>query len=246
MRARLVLPGLGLAVLALAAWACGNLPYGPPPDSIATMVAATLTSLPVPATSSPTAAEASVTVAAPTPSLSASPSATTAPPPDGVSLNCDGSYQRVRLVDNGEAGRALVVDQWNGASWVMAWELEGGDPMIRQLQPEAGAQSFGGCPQLLLAPFVYTGSGAVLELHIFAWTGTQAVEVLHAEGTQGTWKVEGSRLRVERALYLYGEPNCCPCNRQTKTYEWNGVAFIESGDELAPTYTGTPPPMCIP
>jgi hypothetical protein len=168
------------------------------------------------------------------------------PPTDGISLNCDGSYQRLRLVDGGPSGRSLVLDQWVGSAWQETWTYEAGDPMIRQMQPEAGAYRLGECQRLLIVPMIYTGSGAVLELHISAWTGTEVVEVFEADGIHGSWRIEGDRIIVERSLYLYGEPNCCPCNRQIQVHRWNGALFLEVSSEITPTCTGTPEPICTP
>lgn len=236
---------IGSALL-LMAWACRGTPTNEPdPDLVATSVAETLTSLPPTATAIP-ALDPSATASPAEPTLSATPttSATPTPPVDGISLNCDGTYQRVRGVDLGPSGRALALDQWNGSGWSEAWSFEAGDPMIRQMQPEAGAYAFGGCRRLLMVPLIYTGSGAVLELHVFGWTGTEAIELFQGDGIHGTWRIEGDKIIIEESLYLFDEPICCPCNRQVESHRWNGTAFVESSSEIHPTYTGTPPPMC--
>ena len=175
-----------------------------------------------------------------------SPTPTATAPNAGISLNCDETYQRVRLIDRGSEGRTLIVDEWTGSTWDTRWRYDGGDPNIRQLTDRAGAYSLGGCRQLLVVPLLYTGSGAVIELHVFEWTDEGAVEVHSDNGTHGDWQIVANQLRFERSLYLYDEPNCCPCNREVTEHEWNGSAFIEVETEIRPTYTGTPPPICQP
>lgn len=173
-----------------------------------------------------------------------SPAAVATPPPGGVSLNCDGTYQRVRLTDAGPAGRTLWVDSWNGAAWVNVWSVAGGDPNIRQIEEEAGAYQFLGCQNLIASPIRYSGSGAHLELTIYRWNGAGLSEVYHHEGTHGVWSKTGDTVVFEESLYLFNEPNCCPCNRQTLQHTWNGSAFLETSSSITPTYTGTPPAEC--
>ena len=136
------------------------------------------------------------------------------------------------------------MDHWTNNGWQTKWEYEAGDPTIRQLTERAGAYSFGGCQHLIVAPRLYSGSGAVLELHIFQWTGEGVIEVYANDGINGDWQAIGDRIRFENSLYLFDEPNCCPCNRQVTEHQWNGSAFIEVETEIRPTYTGTPPAIC--
>jgi hypothetical protein len=167
-------------------------------------------------------------------------------PPGGVSLNCDGTYQRLRVTDGGAAGKTVSVDNWDGSSWVNTWNWAGGDPMVRQITDDAGLYSFGGCQQLVVVPMVYGGSGAVLELTIHAWNGSGLDEVYLHEGTHGTWSHSGANVIFEESVYLHGEPNCCPCNRQYLQHTWDGAAFVQTGSAINPTYSGTPPPECVP
>ncbi len=176
-----------------------------------------------------------------------SPPASAVPPPaGGVSLNCDDTYQRFRLEDGGAFGKTAYVDSWNGASWINVWSVAGGDPMIRQITGEAGLYAFGGCRQWVVVPMVYTGSGAVLELSVYAWSGGAMVEVYRHDGVHGSWSPAGNVLRFEESIYLYGEPNCYPCNRQTLEHTWNGSAFVQTSSAVNPTYSGTPPAECTP
>jgi hypothetical protein len=100
------------------------------------------------------------------PTITAEPSPTFTPPPDGMSLNCDGTFQRVRVVDGGASGKTLFVDHWNGAAWEEAWSVEGGDPMDQQIEDAAGPYLFGDCQYLVIVPIRFSGSGAILELKI--------------------------------------------------------------------------------
>lgn len=240
--------GLLLAGLLLSALACSpQVTTDSGDDALATSVAATLTALPATGAPAPTATAMPTATPVPTasPSPTPNPTVTSPPPADGVSLNCDGSYQRVRLEDAGAAGRSLHVDNWTGSAWQTAWSFNAGDPMIRQLEEEAGARSFGGCRQLIVVPLRYTGSGAVLELQVFGWNGDEVVELYENDGVHGVWQQQGNMLIFEESLYLFDEPNCCPCNRQISSHQWNGSAFIEVSTDIEPTYSGTPPPMCI-
>jgi hypothetical protein len=172
------------------------------------------------------------------------PAAIATPPPGGVSLNCDATYQRVRLTDAGPAGRTLWVDSWNGSAWVNVWSVAGGDPNIRQIEEETGAYQFLGCQNLVILPIRYSGSGAYLELMVYQWNGAGLSEVYHHEGTHGVWAKAGDTVEFEESLYLFNEPNCCPCNRQTLQHTWNGAAFVETASSITPTYSGTPPAEC--
>jgi hypothetical protein len=188
--------------------------------------------------------------AVPTPpgGLAATPAAaathTLVPPPGGISLNCDGTFQRVRFTDAGPSGKTIWVDAWDGAAWVNVWSYVGGDAMIRQIEADAGAYEFLGCQRLVIVPLRYTGSGANLELLVFAWDGAVMDPVYNHLGIHGVWSKAGDTLVFEESIYLFGEPNCCPCNRQTLQHTWNGSAFLQTGISTAPTYSGTPPPEC--
>ena len=185
----------------------------------------------------------------PTPTITPSPTATVTPSPtipaDGVSFNCDGTFQRLSILDAGSNGKTVTIDNLVNGSWQPVWAISSGDPMIAQLQPEAGLYQFGDCQKLLVVPIVSSGSGAVLQLGIFKWNGSTMEQVLSDGGTGGTWSTQSNRfVKIERSVYLYGEPNCCPCNRETITYRWNGDTFVEDGIALEPTYSGTPPDYC--
>jgi eukaryotic-like serine/threonine-protein kinase len=171
---------------------------------------------------------------------------TPAPPPGGVSMNCDGTYQRFRLEDKGSAGQTVYLEYWEGTKWITSWTYETGDPMTRHIEPEGlGFNDFGECRKLLILPVRYSGSGGNLELMVYAWNGTTLVAVLQVtDATQGTWSKQDQSVTVEYAVYLYGEPNCCPCNRQKDRYDWDGNMFVAVGSDTTPTYTGSAPAEC--
>jgi hypothetical protein len=177
---------------------------------------------------------------------SSEPSPTFTPPPEGLSLDCDGTYQRVRLVDGGATGKTLFVDQWNGAGWDEVWSLEGGNPMDQQIESDAGPYLFGECQYLVIVPIRFSGSGAILELKVYAWDGSGMVEVYAHDGVHGDWTKLGDLITFEESIYLYDEPNCCPCNRQFLEHTWDGTAFIQTGSLISPTYEGDPPEYCQP
>jgi hypothetical protein len=180
------------------------------------------------------------------PTITAIPSPSHTPPPEGMSLNCDGTYQKVTLVDNGATGKTLFVENWDGASWTEVWRIEGGDPMNQQIEDTAGAYSFGECTYLVIVPIIYSGSGAVVELTIYAWDGVGMVEVYRHDGVHGDWEKLGDMITFEESLYLFDEPNCCPCNRQYLEHTWDGVEFVQTGSLILPTYEGDPPDHCQP
>jgi len=180
------------------------------------------------------------------PTVTAMPSPTNTPPPEGLSLNCDGTYQRVRVVDGGAAGKTVFVDNWNGATWVEVWRVEGGDPMSQQIEDTAGYYLFGECTYLVIVPILYGGSGAVIELTIYAWDGVGMIDVYRHDGVHADWEKLGNMITFEESLYLFDEPNCCPCNRQYLEHTWDGTAFQQTGSLISPTYEGDPPDHCQP
>ena len=171
---------------------------------------------------------------------------TPTPPPGGVSMNCDGTYQKLTIVDGGAAGKTATLSNLNGSAWIDVWSVSGGDPMIQQIEAEAGLFSFGACKQLIVIPLRYSGSGAVLDVTIYEWTGAAVVQVYYRQGVHGGWSKDGDTIAFEESLYLYGEPNCCPCNRQTTRHTWNGTSFAQTDQVVTPTYTGPPPEYCTP
>jgi serine/threonine protein kinase len=182
----------------------------------------------------------------PIPPETAVPSATvTTPPipPEGVSLNCDGTYQRYNLSDAGALGKTITVDNWNGTTWANVFTVSSGDPMENKFTPDTGLYEFGGCQKLLVIPLE---KGRNLSLSVFEWMGSGLSQVFYRDELYGKWSADGNALIYQNPVYLYGEPTCCPCNVQETRYQWDGTNFVELSSETYPTYSGTPPPECGP
>lgn len=209
-----------------------------------------LASLPV----TPTAAAPSSTPAAPTPEPTAPPLATlppppsATPPPNGISLNCDETYQRVRIIDQGAAGKTISVDKWNGAQWLNVWNLASGDPMQRQLTEDAGYYQFGECRKLVVVPFQHSNPQLWFELGVFAWNGDGLLQVYFNEGYYGEWERIGDLIRFREASLLGwvdGGP-LGPCEWLTLEHTWNGTTFTQTGSLVEPVPNCTPAPTATP
>lgn len=246
-----------LAVLAAAALACG-LPErlarsNADPGVVKTSVAGTLTAaagLHPAATpqilSQPQASPTGNPTPEPIPTPVPPPSAT--PPPNGISLNCDDTYQRVRIVDEGASGKTVAVDKWNGVQWLNVWSLASGDPMLRQLTDEAGYYQFGECRKLVLVPFQHSNPQLWFELGVFAWNGTGMLQVYFNEGYYGEWERVGDLIRFREASLL-GWVNGGPlgaCEWLTLEHTWNGTGFTQSGSLVEPVANCTPAPTAAP
>lgn len=165
-------------------------------------------------------------------------------PPGGVSLNCDGTYQRFNISDAGSLGKTVTIDNWNGSAWVNVFTVSSGDPMLQHFTDDTGLYSFGGCQQLLVTPVVLSGSGSVLDLSVYKWDGTGMQNVYHNSGTHGQWSIAGKKLTFKQSVYLFNEPSCCPCYTQVQVHKWNGTSFVEVSTTNEPNFSGTPPPEC--
>lgn len=164
---------------------------------------------------------------------------TATPPPGGVSLNCDGTYQRVRITDGGATGKTVSVDRWDGTNWVNAWNLEGGDPMQRQILDDAGDYPFGDCQRLVVVPIRYSGPHLWLELSAYRWNGTGLDQVYFNAGYYGQWSRSGDTISFTGATSLGGSP-LAACDTQTSEHTWDGSAFVQTGSSI------TPVPGCTP
>ena len=89
-------------------------------------------------------------------------------------------------------------------------------------------------------------SGNSLQLTIYAWDGVGMVETYRHDGVHGDWAKLGDMITFEESLYLFDEPNCCPCNRQYLEHTWDGIGFQQTGSLILPTYEGEPPDHCQP
>jgi hypothetical protein len=242
---------ISLSVLILITLSCNMEDFiGQDDDAVETSVAGTLDAFSESLTETTPPATDSPPVEYPTetqnPTITVEPSPSFTPPPEGLSLNCDGTYQRIRVVDGGASGKTLFVDHWNGSNWDEVWNVAGGDPMMQQIEDSAGPYLFGECQYLVIVPIRFSGSGAILELSIYLWDGMGMVEVYRHDGVHGDWEKLGDMITFEESVYLYDEPNCCPCNRQYLEHTWDGSAFIQTGSLISPTYEGEPPEYCQP
>ena len=188
-----------------------------------------------------TEAEMEIATASSTPEFTATitPSPTDTPPAGGVSLNCDGTYQRVRITDNGSAGKTISVDNWSGGAWVNVWNMASGDPNQRQLMPEAGTYEFGGCQKLVIVPMRSSGPQLWYELGIYVWNGVGMSQVYFNEGYYGEWSKSGDVITFREASTLGGSP-LGPCEWMTLEHEWDGTDFVQIGSVLEPVAGCTP------
>jgi len=235
-----------LAALAGAVLACSlpqAAPTAAPESAIGTAVAATLAALPQPGeqpTSAPVATPIQFTAVPPSPTVG--PVATEPPPAGGLSLNCDGSYQRVRIVDQGASGKTIALDSWNGATWATVWELSSGDPNLKQLTDQAGYYQFGECQNLVVVPFRHSNPQLWYELGIYTWNGAGMTQVYFNEGYYGEWTKAGDLVRFKEASSLgsiSGGP-LEPCEWITLEHTWNGAAFLQTGSLVQPVAGCTP------
>ncbi|OGO18599.1 MAG: hypothetical protein A2Z14_12095 [Chloroflexi bacterium RBG_16_48_8] len=251
-RLRIILTSFSILLMASLACNLDKIISDSEPGELETSVAATLDAFsatltqeaPLPTGTPPTPIE--IPTGTQHPTVTPEPTSTFTPPPEGLSLNCDGTYQRVRLVDGGASGKTLFVDHWTGAAWEEVWRVEGGDPMNQQIEDTAGPYLFGDCQYMVIVPIRFSGSGAILELKIYAWNGSEMVEGYAHDGVHGDWQKLGDMITFEESIYLYDEPNCCPCNRQYLEHSWDGTDFVQTGSLISPTYEGDPPDYCQP
>jgi hypothetical protein len=166
--------------------------------------------------------------------LAPPPTATATPPPGGISFNCDGTYQRVRVADSGATGKTVSVDNWNGAAWVNVWNTSGGDPNLRQVTDDSGYYTFGECQKLLVVVFRYSNPQVTLELMIHKWNGAGLNQVYSNQGYYGEWVKIDNRVQFKEASKLGTVDNgpLGPCEWVTLEHTWDGNAFNQTGSNL--------------
>lgn len=246
---------LSLSLLVSASLACNLGQQAEPESSVETQVAGTLTALPseTPAVDTPTpTAQATEPATEPPatdqPTQPPAATATDTPPPNGVSLNCDGTYQRVRILDQGAAGKTISVDNWDGNGWVNVWSVSSGDPNLKQLTDDAGWYQFGGCQKLVIVPFRHSNPQLWFELAIYAWNGAGMSSVYAREGYYGEWEKLGDLIRFRYASLLGYVNNgpLGPCEWTTFEHTWNGAAFAQTGSLVEPVANCQPIPTATP
>ena len=82
-------------------------------------------------------------------------------------------------------------------------------------------------PQLVVR-IRYAGTGSILEAHVLSFKGGVTASLADITAYKGWMEYQGNGYLVSQPLYLYNEPNCCPCRKETVTYAWDGVAFTAS------------------
>ena len=178
-------------------------------------------------------------------SVTPSATVTATPPPDGVSLNCDGTYQRLHIIDQGAAGKTISVDSWDGSNWVNIWNMASGDPNLKQLMDEAGWYEFLGCQKLVIVPFRHSNPQVFYELGVHVWNGAGLSQVYYNEGYYGEWEKLGDRIRFREASKLGTVNNgpLGPCEWITLEHTWDGVDFLQTGSaiDVVPNCTITVP-----
>ncbi|HLF09260.1 MAG TPA: hypothetical protein VI789_07935 [Dehalococcoidia bacterium] len=195
-------------------------------------------------------APSGVTQGTPTPPPPApSPTATATPlPADAVDLNCDGSYERLITATDTSVPRptppviSITVEPLDRpAGGLTVYSTERADIAVLE-SPQARA--FGGCEQLIVVPVRLSGSGSILQLLVFRWNGSATAKVLEETAAHGRWSASGARLTLTGAVYLFNEPNCCPCNLLDRTYAWDDQRFGLANEAIKPAEPRLLPELC--
>lgn len=71
----------------------------------------------------------------------------------------------------------------------------------------------------------YSGTGSILEAHVFSFEGSVTQSLADITAYKGWMEYLRDGYVLSYPLYLFNEPNCCPCRRETVTYTWDGAAF---------------------
>jgi hypothetical protein len=106
------------------------------------------------------------------------------------------------------------------------------------------ALALNGCEQLVFVPVRFDGTGRILQLLAYRWNGNSTTKVLDESADHGRWAAEGKWVTLSGPVYLYNEPNCCPCTFRDRMYAWDGQRFAISGDNLRPADPRPPPSIC--
>jgi hypothetical protein len=164
------------------------------------------------------------------------PTPTNTPPPEGISFNCDGTYQRVRITDSGATGRVISVDRWDGSQWANVWNNSAGDPNLRQITDDSGLYPFGGCQRLLVIAVRNSNPQVTIDLTALRWHGSGLIQVYSMQGDYGEWSVIDDRLTFRRASKLgtVGDGPLQPCEWTTTEHTWDGTAFTETSKTVDP------------
>jgi hypothetical protein len=181
-------------------------------------------------------------VSTPVPTANGGGATPTPVPADAIDLNCDGRYERVVTTASGNNVTAVAIEAPYGSSQRHAVHSTPNAEVAVIENPRPLA--FGGCEQLLVVPVRFSGSGSILQLMVFRWTGSEVSKVFDESAQGGRWASEGQRLLLTKPVYLYNEPNCCPCTFQERAYAWDGTRFNFVGETLKPAEPLPPPTIC--
>jgi hypothetical protein len=156
-----------------------------------------------------------------------SASATATPlPADALDLNCDERYERLIKTFDTVTPRpsppliALAIEALDTGQRVMVHDTQRAD--IATIEDPIALRLGSGCEQLIVVPVRFAGSGSILQLMIFRWNWAGVIKVFDETVQHGRWSAEGNSLTLSGPVYLYNEPNCCPCTFQDRVYAWDG------------------------
>lgn len=134
------------------------------------------------------------------------------------------------------------------------WEVLGESPSLRSLEESplpwydrieaVDVVSLTGDPlPQVVVRIRYSGTGSILEAHILSFKGGVTVTLDDIIAYKGWMEYQDKGYLVSYPLYLFGEPNCCPCRRETATYAWDGAAFavVDTLREGIEDMEGCPP-----
>ncbi len=89
-----------------------------------------------------------------------------------------------------------------------------------------------------------TGTGAILGVQILDVVEDVIVLLFEGRAYKGGLDYTERGFTLTQPLYMYGEPNCCPCRFETTHYAWERGAFLIDEHTLAPvSEAGDCPPF---
>ncbi|MFP4345676.1 MAG: Kelch repeat-containing protein [Anaerolineales bacterium] len=92
----------------------------------------------------------------------------------------------------------------------------------------------GKAPPELTVHLRYAGTGAILDLEILSFAGGERELLLERTAYKGGVNYAEEEFVVSQPLYLYNEPNCCPCRVESTTYAWDGTSFYAAQRVIEP------------
>ncbi|MBN1921185.1 MAG: hypothetical protein JW892_08080 [Anaerolineae bacterium] len=126
----------------------------------------------------------------------------------GIALYSQNTWEEL-----GESPSTMLLDEY---SFLMFNQIEAVD--IVSLTGEV-------LPQVVVR-IRYSGTGSILEAHILSFRDGAMQSLADITAYKGWMEYQREGYVLSYPLYLYNEPNCCPCRRETVTYTWDGAAFV--------------------